>query len=147
MNLHKLPAVTRRKKRRGRGIGSRGAKSGRGMKGQRSRAGFKNKAGFEGGQTPIYLRLPKGKGTKQAIRWPRSGLMTLNTDKLVEFPAGSLVNIGLLKEKRIIRRGDRGVKLVQGGEFKVKLTVRVQAATEGAKKVIEAAGGKVEIVN
>jgi large subunit ribosomal protein L15 len=146
MTLHDLPEITRRKKRLGRGIGGDGAKSGRGQKGQKSRAGYSRKRGFEGGQTPLYMRLPKMRGAKQ--KYPAQGLRpaVVTTTQLNIVQDGSIVGIGQLRKQGLVERRCEEIKLVAGGKLEKKLTVRVNAATENAIKQVEQAGGKVEIV-
>jgi len=146
MPLHTLVKIVRHKKRVGRGIGSRGAKSGRGMKGQRSRAGSHQKAGFEGGQTPLYMRLPKERGTKQTFASQVVKPITITTAKLNQFPNGSIVGPSQLRQRKIIGRHKNPIKIVGNDKIKVKLTVRAHAATENATKQIKAAGGKLEII-
>lgn len=147
MSLHLLPKITRGKKRLGRGHASHGGKSGRGQKGQRARAGSHHKAGFEGGQTPLYMRLPKGRGQKSRF----SGQLLLKTTtvslgQLNQFPDGSIVGPAQLKKSGLINRHHDAVRLVRTGKFSKKLTVRVHGASAGAKEQIEKAGGKVEIL-
>lgn len=144
--LHELTAIVRRKKRLGRGIAGRGAKSGRGQKGQRSRAGSRHKAGFEGGQTPIYMRLPKGRGTKQRFPTQLERHATVRIGQLESFKAGMIVGLGQLRKAGLLSRHDRLVKLVGGGKLSVPLTVRVHRVSAGAKEIVEQAGGKVEII-
>jgi len=146
MPLHELPQVVRRKKRLGRGIGSRGAKSGRGQKGQRSRAGSHQKAGFEGGQTPLYMRLPKGRGTKQRFPSQVSKPATVTLTQLMQFEAGSIVGLGQLRQAGLLPRRAHTVKLLGTGTVDRALTVRVHAATPSARERVEAAGGKIELI-
>jgi large subunit ribosomal protein L15 len=146
MGLHELPKIVKGKKRLGRGLAGRGTKSGRGQKGQRSRAGNKTKIGFEGGQTPLYMRLPKELGTKQ---WRASRVkkpQAIKVGKLNEFEDGSVVGIGQLRKKGFLDRETQTIKLIIGGELKKKLTVRVSSASEAAVTAVEKAGGKVEMV-
>ncbi|MDP3996979.1 MAG: 50S ribosomal protein L15 [Candidatus Andersenbacteria bacterium] len=146
MFLHELPKIVKRKKRVGRGIGGRGAKSGRGMKGQRSRAGYSRKLGFEGGQTPLYMRLPKGRGTKHRMTKKRVRVLTVSTGQLQRFDDGTVVGPGQMKKLGWISgRSDR-VKLIVSGLVDKKLTVRVHGVSEAAKERVEKAGGKVEII-
>ncbi len=144
--LHNLPAVAKKKKRRGRGIGSHGAKSGRGMKGQKSRAGYSSRAGFEGGQTPLYQRLPKGRGTKQTFssQVVKPAMITLKS--LNNFKDGDIVGPGALAKKNLINKKARAVKLIGSGKMELKVTVRVHQVTEQAKAAVEGAGGKIEII-
>lgn len=146
MQLHELPQIVRRKRRRGRGIGSGGAKSGRGMKGQRSRAGSRQKAGFEGGQTPLYMRLPKGRGTKQRFASQVRKPVALPVSVLRQFEAGSIVGPGQLRKAGLVHGRTDRVKLIAAGELDRKLTVRVHAATPAATKQVSDAGGSVELI-
>ena len=147
MQLHQLPKIVKRKKRVGRGIGSRGAKSGRGMKGQRSRAGAaRSRAGFEGGQTPLYMRLPKGRGTKQRFRSRVVKPISISTTALNQFKDGDIVGPGQLRKAGLLDTRSDMVKIVKGAAVTTKLTVRVHAISEGAQKAITDAGGKVELI-
>ena len=146
MQLHTLPKITRPKRRRGRGIGSQGAKSGRGQKGQHSRAGSFAKAGFEGGQTPLYMRLPKARGSKQRFASQITKAAAVPLQELNRFKVGSIVGPKALRDEGLITWRDKQVKIVGGGPLKHKLTVRTHAATAGARAGIESAGGKVEII-
>lgn len=147
MQLHQLPKTTRAKKRRGRGIAGRGAKSGRGMKGQRSRAGApRNRAGFEGGQTPLYMRLPKGRGTKQRFASQVVKPIAITTSMLNQFAEGTVVGPGQLRKAGFLKRRADTVKLIQSGALQKKLTIRVHAATERATTTVIKAGGKLELI-
>lgn len=146
MRLSELPKITKASKRVGRGIGSRGAKSGRGMKGQKSRAGYSRKAGFEGGQTPLYMRLPKGRGTKQVFASQKVKPAIVRVDQLDRFDDGSIVGIGVLREAGLVTGRRERVKLIGAGELMRRLTVRVHAVTGGARAAVEAAGGKIELI-
>ena len=141
-----LPKVVRQKKRRGRGWGSRGAKSGRGQKGQKSRAGYTRKAGFEGGQTPLYMRLPKGRGTKQRFPSQVEKPVAISVRTLERFEVGSIVGPGVLRSAGLLsRRGDTW-KLIGNDKLSKKLTVRAHKVSAGARSAVEAAGGKVELI-
>jgi large subunit ribosomal protein L15 len=145
MKLHQLPKIVRRKKRLGRGIGRSGAKSGRGMKGQRSRAGSHIRAGFEGGQTPLYMRLPKGRGMGQSKSSQIVKPETVTVAQLKSFPAG-IVGPGQMRAKGLIHGRHSSVKII--GNFKLanKLTVRAHGMSLGARQSIEVVGGTVEII-
>lgn len=143
--MEKLIKIVRRKKRLGRGIGSRGAKSGRGMKGQRSRAGSHQKSGFEGGQTPLYMRLPKGRGAKQGSKSQMKKYCAIDINQLTEFEDGKIVGPGQLAVMGLAGKKDR-IKIVGRSWLNKKLTVRVHKVTKGAQETIERAGGKVEII-
>lgn len=142
-----LPKIVRKKKRIGRGIGGRGAKSGRGMKGQKSRAGYSRKLGFEGGQTPLYMRLPKGRGTKQKFPSQVQKPVAINVMKLSQFKEGSIIGLGVLRKAGLLANKTDRVKIIGNSPLKHTLIVRAHSFTAGAKKIIESAGGKVEIID
>lgn len=135
--------ATKTRKRRGKGAATGlGGTSGKGHKGKKARSGGKIPAWFEGGQMPIQRRLPK----RGFINPTRVEYQVLNLGTLASVAAGTVVDAAWLKEQRIIRRPGP-IKLLAGGELKVALTVKVDAASEAAKKAIEAAGGKLETPN
>lgn len=144
--LHNLPKIVRRKKRVGRGIAGGGAKSGRGMKGQRSRAGYSSKAGFEGGQTPLYMRLPKARGAKQNFPSQVEKPQAISTRILNQFADGDIVGPGKLHKMGLIERREGKIKVIGNDPVTKKLTLRVHAATNGATEVIEKSGSKLEII-
>lgn len=146
MSLHTLVKIVRRRKRIGRGIGSRGAKSGRGQKGQKSRAGYTSKSGFEGGQTPLYMRLPKGRGSKQKFPSQVTKPQAISVGKLRRFPAGSIVGPGQLVKAGLLVNTPGTIKLIGNSPLHAKLTVRVHAITPGARAAVEEPGGKVELI-
>lgn len=130
-------------KRVGRGIGSgTGKTSGKGHKGQNARSGGGVRPGFEGGQMPIYRRLPK-RGFKNIFA---KQYVTINVEALNAFDEGSEVTESLLKEKGIISKTLDGVKVLGRGELTKKLNVKVSKYTESAKEKIEKAGGKAEVM-
>lgn len=145
MNLHSLkPAEGSRKKeiRVGRGIGSGVGKTcGRGHKGQKARSGGGVRPGFEGGQMPIYRRLPK-RGFKNI--WAKK-FATVNVQSLNRFDDGAVVDPVALVESGILKNVLDGVKILGNGVISKKLTVKVQAISKSAKDKIEAAGGSVEV--
>jgi large subunit ribosomal protein L15 len=129
--------------RRGRGHGSgNGKTAGRGHKGQKSRSGSGGKAGFEGGQMPLYRRLPKKgfhcRNTKEIV--------AINVSMLNVFDNGMEVDINALKQKGLVSNPRDGVKILGNGELEKKLTVRVHQYSQTAKEKIEAAGGKAEVI-
>ena len=127
----------RNRKRVGRGTSSGyGKTAGRGQKGQLARTGGKTRLGFEGGQMPLFRRMPK-RGFKNVNR---KEYAIINLNDLNRFDDGSEVTIDTLKSSLA------GVKLLANGELKVKLTVKVNKASEAAKKAVEAAGGTVEVI-
>ena len=146
MKLHELsPAAGSAKAnwRKGRGPGSgNGKTAGKGHKGQNARSGGGVRPGFEGGQLPLYRKLPKRGftnifATKYAI---------VNVEKLNAFEDGAVVDINALLEKKIIRKELDGLKVLGGGEITKKLTVKAAIFSASAKEKIEAAGGKAEVV-
>ncbi len=141
--LRPASGATKEKKRRGKGAATGlGGTSGRGHKGHKARAGGKIPSWFEGGQMPIQRRLPK----RGFTNYTRVEYQVVNVGRLGDAKAGTVVDAAWLKEQRIISRPGP-VKLLAGGEIKVALTVKVDAASEAAKKAVEAAGGKVETPN
>ena len=146
MNLHTLkPAEGSRKKavRVGRGIGSgNGKTSGRGHKGQKARSGGGVRPGFEGGQMPIYRRLPK-RGFKNI--WAKK-FAEVNVETLNRFDEGAEIDAVALVEYGILKNVLDGIKILGNGEVTKKLTVRAQAFTKSAKEKIEAAGGTAEVI-
>lgn len=144
--LHTLrPAVPRKKRKRvGRGIGSgHGKTSTRGMKGQKARSGGGKGPGFEGGQMPLYRRLPK-RGFSNAPF--KQEYAEVNLAQLQGFEAGTVVTPELLLERRVVRRLRSGVKVLGEGDLSVPLTVRAHAFSASAAAKIEAAGGKAEVI-
>src|SRR5947208_460584 len=154
LNLSNLkPAASRRdRKRIGRGMGSgKGRYSGRGIKGQKARSGsHKMRAGFEGGQMPIYMRLPKQRGSTSKDAMPIGPFRTLtvpvNVRDLDRFGDGDEVTPESLVEKGIIKNTKIDVKLLGMGEVSKKLTIRVHGISATAREKIEAAGGTVELL-
>ncbi len=146
MNLHTLkPADGARKKeiRVGRGIGSGVGKTcGRGHKGQKARSGGGVRPGFEGGQMPIYRRLPK-RGFKNI--WAKK-FAEVNVETLNRFDDGAVVDAVALVEVGILKNVLDGVKVLGKGEITKKLTVKLQAFSKSAKEKIEKAGGSAEVI-
>ncbi|MCD7746812.1 MAG: 50S ribosomal protein L15 [Firmicutes bacterium] len=146
MKLSELsPAEGSAKKawRKGRGIGSgNGKTAGKGHKGQNARSGGGVRPGFEGGQLPLYRKLPKRGfynrfGKEYAI---------VNVSELNKFGDGDVVDIDSLMEKRIVRKEYDGLKVLGNGDLTKKLTVKATAFSASAKEKIEAAGGAAEVV-
>ena len=136
--------ATRKNKRVGRGIGSgHGKTATRGYKGQKSRSGTSLRAGFEGGQMPLYRRLPK-RGFKNIFR---TEYAVLNLDALSRFEAGSTVGPELLLEKGIVKNLRDGLKILGNGELKQAITVRAHKFSKSAAEKIQKAGGTVEIIS
>lgn len=146
MKLHELgPAAgsTTAPKRLGRGVGSGlGKTSGKGHKGAKARSGGGKRPGFEGGQMPLYRRVPK-KGFTNIFR---TEYATVNVGQLEVFDNGTVVTAAMLKEAKIIRKTLDGVKVLGNGELTKALTVQVAAFTASAKEKIEKAGGKAEVI-
>lgn len=134
---------TKAPKRRGKGSATGlGGTAGKGHKGHKARAGGKIPVWFEGGQMPIQRRLPK----RGFVNPTRVEYQVINVGQLADAAPGTVVDAAWLKSHRLLRR--RGlVKLLARGEIKVALTVKVDAASEAAKKAIESAGGTVETPN
>lgn len=127
----------------GRGHGSgNGKTAGRGQKGQKSRSGGKVRVGFEGGQMPLYRRLPK-RGFKNRNRLE---IEAINLCALEVFDNDAEVTVESLLEKGIIRDAKDGVKILGNGELTKKLNVKVNAYSESAKAKIEELGGKAEVI-
>ena len=127
----------------GRGHGSgNGKTAGRGQKGQKSRSGGKVRVGFEGGQMPLYRRIPKRGFT--CINSKK--IIGINVSELERFDADSVVTIETLKEAGMVKNSFDGVKILGNGELTKKLNVKVNAVSETAKAKIEAAGGTVEVI-
>ena len=140
-NLH--PAtITKSKKRVGRGMGSGlGKTSGRGQKGQKSRSGGGVRRGFEGGQTPLYRRLPKRGFTNiHAKNYTEVTLTMLNKATTEEVTAESLIADG------IISKANDGIVILATGTLEKKLTVKAVRFTKKAQETIEALGGKTEVI-
>lgn len=129
--------------RRGRGHASgNGKTSGKGHKGQKARSGGGSRPGFEGGQMPLYRRIPK-RGFQNINH---KNFAIVNVGSLDVFDDGATVEIADLIERRIVRKELDGIKVLGDGEISKKLTVRVNAVSESAKAKIEAAGGTVEVL-
>jgi len=130
-------------RRVGRGIGSgTGKTSGKGHKGQNARSGGGVRPGFEGGQMPIYRRLPKRGFTNIFAK----EYVAVNVSELERFEDGTEVTAELLKESGVISKVLDGVKILGRGELTKKLTVKVAKFSESAKEKIEKAGGKAEVI-
>ena len=146
MNLGTLkPAEgsTRKAFRRGRGHGSgNGKTAGKGHKGQNARSGGGVRPGFEGGQMPLYRRLPK-RGHK--VRNTKE-IIAINLRLLNVFENGQVVDIDALKAKGLVSNPRDGVKILGNGDIDKKLTVKVHHFSKSAVEKIEAAGGKAEVI-
>ena len=147
MKLHELqPAVGSVKPsyRKGRGPGSgNGKTAGKGHKGQNARSGGGVRPGFEGGQIPLYRKLPKrGFNNKFATNYAIVNVATLNE----KFENGAVVDLAALKAAGLIKKELDGVKVLGNGEISKALTVKAAVFSATAKEKIEAAGGKTEVV-
>jgi large subunit ribosomal protein L15 len=148
LNLQSLkanPGARRRKLRKGRGIAAgQGASCGFGMRGQKSRSGRPTRPGFEGGQMPLYRRVPK---LKHFPLINPTSFTVINVAKLADIKAGSTVNLDSLVKDGIVTSPKHPLKILGSGELKVKLTVQAAAFTASARAKIEAAGGTCEITD
>ena len=146
MKLHELKkpeGSTRARKRVGRGTGSGlGTTSGRGMNGQNSRSGGGTRLGFEGGQMPLYRRLPKRGFTNH---WKKE-YVGVNVEKLNCFEDGATVTTQMIIDAGLANKVTEGVKILGGGELKKKLTVQAEKFSDSAIEKIVAAGGKAEVI-
>lgn len=128
----------------GRGTGSGSGKtSGRGHKGQKARSGYSRKAGFEGGQLPLFKRLPKIGFINHDFK---NRYAIINLDDLNKFEESTVVTPELLKECGFIKKQYSGIKVLGRGTLEKKLTVRASKFSETAKSKIEELGGKVEVI-
>ena len=146
MKLHELkPAAGSKKapKRIGRGTGSGlGRNAGKGEKGQNARSGGGVRPGFEGGQMPLFRRLPK-RGFKNPFS---KEFVCINLDRLNIFENGTEITPEILLERRVISKVLDGVKILGNGTLEKSLTVKGCKFSKSAKEKIEAAGGKVEVM-
>jgi len=146
MNLSELrpsEGSTAKAYRRGRGHASgNGKTAGRGHKGQGARSGSGGKTGFEGGQMPLYRRLPKRGFTCRNTK----EIASINLYMLNRFEDGSVVDVDALKDAGLVGNPKDGVKILGVGELEKKLTVKVNYYSESAKTKIEAAGGNAEVI-
>ena len=147
MRLHELSPVDGSKKdvkRIGRGHGSGwGKTSGKGHKGQKARSGGSIRPGFEGSQMPLQRRVPK-RGFNNIFR---KKIVALNVNQLdSKFDNGAVVDAEALKNAGLVKNSFDGIKILGNGELTKSLTVKVDAFSESAKKAIEEAGGKAEVI-
>ncbi len=141
--LHPAEGSTASQKRLGRGAGSGlGKTSGKGHKGAKARSGGGKRPGFEGGQMPLYRRVPK-RGFTNIFG---TDYAAVNVERLEVFEDGAVVDAAALLEKKIIRKELDGVKILGVGELTKKLTVKAAKFSATAKEKIEAAGGKAEVI-
>ncbi|SFF00516.1 50S ribosomal protein L15 [Alteribacillus iranensis] len=146
MKLHELKpnkGSVKERNRVGRGPASgNGKTSGRGHKGQKARSGGGVRPGFEGGQNPIYKRLPKRGFTNPA----RKEFAVVNVETLNRFDAGAEVTPELLLKEGVISKRKDGVKILGNGSLNKELTVKANKFSASAVQTIEAAGGKTEVI-
>ncbi|MEM8804706.1 MAG: 50S ribosomal protein L15 [Cyanobacteria bacterium P01_G01_bin.38] len=134
----------RRRRRIGRGISAgQGASGGFGMRGQKSRSGRGTRPGFEGGQLPLYRRIPK---LKHFPLVNQKQYTIINVKALADLPAQTEVTLASLMEAGIITADDGPLKILGDGEISVALSVKAAAFTQSAKSKIEAAGGSCEVL-
>ena len=146
MKLHELravPGATKAPKRKGRGTATgQGKTAGRGMNGQKSRSGGGVRPGFEGGQMPLYRRIPKRVftniwGTEYTV---------LNVEDLNRFDADTVVTPELMKEIGMVKQVKDGIKILGNGTLEKNLTVKAHKFSKTAVEKIESAGGKAEVI-
>ena len=146
MKLHELKAAEgsrKERKRKGRGIGSgNGKTAGKGHKGQNARSGGGVRPGFEGGQTPLFRRLPK----RGFTNINRKEYAIVNLDVLNRFEDGTVITPALLIESGIVKNEKAGIKILAKGTVEKKLTVQAHKFSSTAAEAIEAAGGKTEVI-
>ncbi|MTI65068.1 MAG: 50S ribosomal protein L15 [Firmicutes bacterium] len=146
MKLHELKpskGSKKNRKRLGRGTATgQGKTAGRGEAGQNKRSGGRTRPGFEGGQMPLYRRLPK-KGFTNVFA---KKIETVNVEDLNRFDDGTEITPELLKDNRLIKKQFDGVKVLGKGELNKKLTVKAHNFSKSATEKIEANGGKVEVI-
>lgn len=147
MKLHELKpneGSVKNRKRIGRGPGSgTGKTSGKGHKGQNARSGGGVRPGFEGGQLPLFRRLPK-RGFSNAMF--KKEYAVINISDLNTFNDGDVITPELLKELGIVKKQLSGIKVLGNGTLEKKVTVRAHKFSDSAKSKIEASGGKVEVI-
>ena len=147
MKLHELEkniGATHARKRVGRGPGSGlGKTCGRGQKGQKARSGGSINPVFEGGQLPLYRRLPK-RGFKNALF--KTTYATINVEELNVFEDGTVVTPALLKDKGIIKKGLDGLKILGNGKLERKLTIQANKFSKTALEKIKESGSKAEVI-
>lgn len=146
MKLHELQYTEgsrKNRKRVGRGTSSgTGKTSGRGQKGQGARSGGGKKPGFEGGQTPLFMRLPK----RGFTNFNRTEYAIVNVEQLNAFEDGSVVDVKALMDAGLVKKELDGIKVLGNGEISKKLTVKANKFSKSAAKAIEAAGGTTEVI-
>jgi large subunit ribosomal protein L15 len=135
--------ANRKNKRVGRGMGSgHGKTSARGYNGQLSRAGASVRPGFEGGQMPLYRRMPK-RGFTNIFR---KEYVAINLERLSEFEAGAVIDPEILKSKGIVKNAQDGIKILGVGELPHALTIRAHKFSKSAEEKIKKVGGTIEVI-
>lgn len=145
MRLHQLRPPKGQKhsiKRVGRGMGSGGRRAGRGDKGQKSRSGYSRRLGFEGGQNPLIRRTPK-RGFTNIFK---KKFAVVNLETLSRVEGVDPITPEVLLEQGVIKKLHKGLRVLGGGDLGRKVTVRAHHFSESARKKIEAAGGKAELI-
>lgn len=147
MKLHELKpneGTVKNRKRLGRGTATgQGKTAGRGQDGQNSRSGGGTRPGFEGGQMPLYRRIPK----RGFSNYPFKKEWTIvNIEDLNAFEEGTVITPELLKEAGMIKKFNDGVKILGDGQLEKKLTIKAHKFSQSAIEKIEAAGGKAEVI-
>ncbi len=146
MKLHELQyteGARKARKRVGRGTSSgNGKTAGRGQKGQNARSGGGKKPGFEGGQTPLFMRLPK----RGFTNYTRKEYAIVNVESLNVFEEGTEVTPELLIQSGLVKKQLDGIKVLGNGELEKSLTVKAHKFSKSAVATIEAAGGKTEVI-
>lgn len=147
MKLHELKpnkGTVKNRKRLGRGTATgQGKTAGRGQDGQNSRSGGGTRPGFEGGQMPLYRRIPK----RGFSNYPFKKQWTVvNIEELNRFEEGTVITPELLKEAGMIKKFNDGVKILGDGQLEKKLTIKAHKFSQSAIEKIEAAGGKAEVI-
>lgn len=143
-NITPTEGAFKERKRVGRGTGSGlGKTSGKGHKGQNARSGGGVRVGFEGGQLPLFRRLPKRGFSNYEFK---TRYATVNVEDLEVFEENTVVTIDLLKEKGLIKKELDGLKILGNGNLTKKLTVRADKFTNSAKAKIENIGGEIEVI-
>lgn len=141
--LRRPEGAGRSRKRVGRGPGSGlGKTAGRGNKGQKSRSGYSHRAGFEGGQMPLYRRLPK-RGFKNIFR---KKYAEVNLNLLNRFEAGATVTPEMMVQQKLIRKNTVGVRVLGNGKLDRPVTIRAHHFSKGALQKIKQAGGVAEVI-
>jgi large subunit ribosomal protein L15 len=142
--LKPAPGANRKRKRVGRGMGSgHGKTATRGYNGQHSRAGASMRPGFEGGQMPLYRRLPK-RGFNNIFR---KEYVVVNLDKLASFEAGSKIDPVVLRDNGIIKNLKEDIKILGAGEIEIAIHVRAHRFSKSAVEKIQKAGGSIEVIS